>query len=148
MSLRLAYRHRLAIDIVLALVLASGIAWLLIDRGDTMEAPERALLHTAVRVHALAGLACVYVVGTLWFMHVRRAWRSQRNRVAGSLFFALMATLIATGYALGYLTGEGNHLAIARLHWIAGLVAACVYLVHRWRGPMTRPSDSPASAAP
>jgi hypothetical protein len=80
-------------------------------------------------------------VGTLWFMHVRRAWRSQRNRVAGSVFLALMATLIASGYALGYLTDERNHLVVARLHWISGLTAACVYLVHRWRGALTRPHD-------
>jgi cation transport ATPase len=146
MSLQLAYRHRVAVDIVLALVLASGIAWLLLDRGETMDTADRAVLHTVVRIHALAGLGCVYVVGTLWFMHVRRAWRSHRNRVVGSAFLALMAVLIASGYALGYLTDEGNHLVIARLHWIAGLAAACVYLAHRWRGVTTRPSDPAASA--
>ena len=148
MSLRLAYRHRLAVDLVLVLVLASGLAWLAIDRGDAMDAADRALLHATVRIHALAGLACIYVVGTLWFMHVRRAWRSHRNRLAGSTFLALMATLVASGYALGYLTDEGNHVGVARLHWIGGLVAASVYLVHRWRGSTTRPADPAPRPSP
>ena len=148
MSLRLAYRHRLAIDCVLALVLVSGIAWLVLDRGDAMDVPDRGLLHATVRVHALVGLACVYVVGTLWFMHVRRAWRSRRNRVAGSAFLGLMAALAASGYALGYLTDETDHVVVARVHWIVGVAAACIYVVHRWRGARSRPSDPAASMPP
>ncbi len=138
MSLRLGRRYRLAIDSVLVVVLVSGIAWLLLDRDDALDSGLRPWLRTAVRLHALAGLGCVYGVGTLWFIHVRRAWRSHRNRVAGITVFVLMTVLIATGYALGYLTDEGNHRLVARLHWIGGLLAALAYSVHRVRGAATR----------
>ena len=139
MSLRLAPRQRLSIDITLAVVFASGVAWLALDAGDAMSDTAREWLRNDVRVHALAGLACIWLVGTLWLVHIRRAWHNHRNRVLGSATFTLLVVLIATGYALGYLGGEAQRAWIARAHWILGLAGAVVYLAHRWRGPRTRP---------
>jgi cation transport ATPase len=137
-SLRLARRHRLAIDATLAALLVSGIAWLALDRDDAGDA-WRTVLHNDVRLHALAGLVIVYLVGTLWLLHIRRAWRSHRNRVAGVSTLSLMVLLVATGYALGYADAGASRAWIARAHWIGGLVAAAVYIAHRLRGAATRP---------
>src|SRR5579864_1298096 len=138
MSVRLGRRHRLAIDATLAVLLATGVAWLLLDRDDASDAAH-ALLRNDARVHAFAGLACVYLIGTLWLLHIRRAWRNRRNRTAGALTFGLTLSLVATGYALGYATGDVSHLLIARAHWIAGLACAAVYIAHRLLGPRSRP---------
>ncbi|MBS0319076.1 MAG: hypothetical protein JSR18_00920 [Proteobacteria bacterium] len=150
MSLRLARRHRLAVDCVLGAVLITGVAWLLLDGGDALDSERRLWLRNAVRLHALAALATVYLIGTLWFMHIRRAWRTHRNRVAGVATFVVLALLVATGYALDYLTGEAEHATMARMHWIAGLMAVAFYVVHRVRGAATRPADARAipAAAP
>lgn len=139
MSPRLARRHRITVDAVLALLAASGVAWLLLDRADALDPTPRWWLRQDVRVHALAGLAFVYLAGMLWLVHVRRAWHTRRNRVAGCVTFALLGLLTATGYALGYLVDEGSRTWVARFHWIAGLLALAVYVAHRFRGAATRP---------
>ena len=137
MSLRLARQHRWTIDIALGAVFISGIAWLWLDRDNAPDTWHTWLRQDA-RVHVLAGLAIVFLVGSLWFLHVRRAWRSHRNRVAGATTFALVTLLVATGYALGYLDGEASRVWIARVHWIGGVACAIAYVTHRMRGAATR----------
>jgi len=139
MSLRLSPRLRLTADIVLTTVAASGVAWLCLDRGEALDVAARGWLRQDVRLHAVAALATVYVAGMLWFLHVRRAWRSHRNRVAGVATLSLLAFLILSGYVLDYFTDETSHVVVARAHWLAGLVAVAAYLAHRWRGARTRP---------
>ncbi len=139
MSLRLARGHRRAVDAVLALVAASGVAWLLLDQGDALAAGPRWWLRQDVRVHALAALATLFVAGTLWLAHIRRAWRARRNRLAGSFVVALLGALAGSGYLLGYFGDERAHAVIARIHWLGGLAATLVYVLHRLRGPRTRP---------
>jgi hypothetical protein len=139
MSLRLSPRLRRAVDVVLAVVTVSGIAWLWLDRGEAVDVAARGWLRQDVRLHAIAALATVYVAGMLWFLHVRRAWRSHRNRLAGVATFTLLAFLVASGYVLDYFTDEGSHALVARAHWVAGLLAFAAYLAHRWRGARTRP---------
>jgi cation transport ATPase len=139
MSLRLTRRLRISVDVVLTLVSASGIAWLLLDRGEALDVAARGWLRQDVRLHAIAALATVYTAGMLWFLHVRRAWRSHRNRVAGIATFALIAFLVGSGYVLDYFTDETSHALIGRAHWLSGLVAVAAYLGHRWRGARTRP---------
>jgi cation transport ATPase len=138
MSLRLSRRLRLTVDIVLAVVTASGVAWLWLDRGDAVDVATRGLLRQDVRLHAIAAVATIYVAGMLWFLHVRRAWRSHRNRVAGVATLCLVAFLVLSGYVLDYFTDEASHGVVARAHWLAGLVAVAVYLAHRWHGARTR----------
>ena len=138
MSLRLAPRKRLAVDWTLGILLLTGLVWLATDRDDAGDA-VRAILRNDARLHAAAGLAIVYMAGTLWLAHVRRAWRSHRNRVAGTVTFALLALLVATGYALGYFGGEASRVWIARAHWIGGMACAVAYVAHRLRGAATRP---------
>lgn len=138
MSLRVPRRQRVAVDTVLSAVALSGVAWLLLDRPDALDAAPRWWLRQDVRLHALAGLAFVYVAGVLWLTHVRGAWRSQRNRVAGVATFALLLLLVASGYALGYFVDEGTRVLVARMHWVAGLAAVAAYIAHRLRGARTR----------
>jgi hypothetical protein len=138
MSLRLARQHRWTIDLALGAVLVSGIAWLCLDRDDLTDA-WRPLLRQDVRVHALSGVVVVFLAGTLWFLHMRRAWRSHRNRVAGGATFVLLALLVASGFALGYSGGGDQRVWIARAHWLGGFAGAVVYVLHRLRGASTRP---------
>jgi cation transport ATPase len=138
MSLRLSRRQRFAIDTALALVALSGVAWLLLERPDALDPAPRAWLRQDVRLHAFAGLAVVYAAGMLWLVHIRRAWRSHRNRVAGVTTLVLLAWLVLTGYALGYFTDDATHVLVARAHWIAGLAAIAIYVTHRLRGAQTR----------
>lgn len=142
-SLRLGWRHRIAVDATLAAVLATGVLWLALDPGDSAEAISvgaRRALKADAALHALAGLLALVALGTLWAVHIRRAWRSGRNRVAGSATFAILVGLAATGWALGYAGGAVAHDAIARAHWIGGIAGVAVYVTHRVRGPGTRPS--------
>lgn len=139
MSLRLSRRHRYAIDSVLALLLLSGLAWLGLDRGDALDVALGTWLRADTRVHAAAGLAIVFLVGTLWLVHLQPWWRSQRNRLPGALALAGLALMAVSGYALGYLVDEAGHAWMGRLHWIAGVAGAVCYVWHRVQGPRTRP---------
>lgn len=138
---RITPRHRRFVDATLATLLATGVLWLLLEPGDSAEAMSvaaRGAWRADVALHTLAGLAGLVALGTLWLVHIRRAWRSRRNRVAGTATLALFVALAVTGWALGYASLGMPHEAIARMHWIGGFVAAAVYLVHRWRGTRTR----------
>lgn len=141
-SLRLGRRHRIAVDAALATILVTGVLWLALDPGDSAEAISagaRRVLKTDAALHALAGLLSMVALGTLWSVHIRRAWRSGRNRVGGSATFAAFVAMAATGWALGYAGGAVPHDTIAHIHWIGGLVGTAVYLAHRLRGAGTRP---------
>jgi hypothetical protein len=138
MSLRLPRRQRVAVDTVLSLLVLSGIAWLLLDRPDALDPAPRWWLRQDVRLHALTALAFVYVAGMLWLVHVRRAWRSHRNRVAGVATFTFLLMLVVTGYALDYFVDDRSHAVVARAHWIAGLIGVVAYVAHRLRGARTR----------
>ncbi|HEY7902277.1 MAG TPA: hypothetical protein VIH36_02400 [Casimicrobiaceae bacterium] len=62
-----------------------------------------------------------------------------RVRADAAATFVLLALLVISGFAPGYLGGGDQRVWIARAHWAGGFAGAVLYILHRLRGPATRP---------
>ena len=99
----------------------------------------------ALKLHGLASMISLVVLGTLLPLHVRRGWHSRRNRTSGSGLLAVMLLLTLSGYALYYTSHESiRSLASFGHKWI-GLLLPVVISVHIWIGRRTSTSVPPTS---
>jgi hypothetical protein len=131
--------QRLGLYASLAVVAASGLAWLLVhfsaDTAENMTA--LAGQQWAVRLHVAAALWLLVLLGSLMPLHMRAAWRAGRNRWGGAGLSALMAVLTLTGYLLWY-APEGMARQWAEwLHWAVGCGVPAALVLHIWWGRRT-----------
>ena len=66
--------------------------------------------------------------------HIRRAIKAGRNLVTGWGMIAAMLALTASGFGLYYLAGESDRPAWSSVHWVVGLAAALLFVLHVLRG--------------
>lgn len=124
-----------------AVLLASGVAWLVVHYGRAADALPSPAEPWAMRLHGIAGFAALFLFGALAASHVPQGWRlSQRLRWAGQrgsgiALCALAASLALTGYLLYYFAPEGVRPALGWLHSGLGLVALLLVVLHRRRRP-------------
>ena len=124
---------------------ASGSAWLVFHYVLKVKSPfgpaENPLTHWWLAAHGLFAFASLWLFGLLWGQHIVGAWKSGRHRVTGSVLFAILAVLIATGYLLYYAGGDETQTITAVLHWGIGLAVPVPFLLHRFRkrGPRLPP---------
>jgi hypothetical protein len=130
-AFRVGSRRRRAIYAVFALLLLSGVAWLL--ARWLMDEPEAQApwLAYSMKLHGAAAWAATFLLGTLWSSHIRHAWVRRRNRLAGGLFAAGVFALIVSGYALYYINGELARGLAEWLHWIVGTALGFLFWIHR-----------------
>jgi hypothetical protein len=139
-NLRLECWHRRGVYLTLLLLVASGGAWLvaryfLRPVGQFGEAIHP-LEPWAMRLHGAGAMAMLFFLGSLMNSHIRRALKSNRNRISGWLMLLVMATLTVTGFGLYYLAREENRAVWSVVHWVAGLGVAGLTVAHvrigRW----------------
>ena len=144
--LRLTRRRRLALyGIGLGLWL-TGVLWLVFHYfmvQDTSFGPSpHPLEHWWLSLHGLFAFATLWMFGFLWSAHIVGGWKSQRRRISGSLLFAALVLLVASGYLLYYPPTEESLPLIALLHWILGLAAILPFLGHRFWQSAVRSSQA------
>jgi hypothetical protein len=121
---------------VLALLLGTGLAWLVLDQmpdsGDGFE-PSRAhpALPWLLAVHGTVAMAALLLAGALAALHVRPAWRTRRNRWSGIPALAAGALLIATAPLLYYAGSDAVRGWASDLHIAAGIALPMALLAHR-----------------
>lgn len=129
-------------------VFATGVLWLLFhyfvrvngEFGETAHPLEVWWL----RLHGLAAFGALLVVGSLLPIHVRTSWHQRRNLGFGIGMLGVAVLLIVTGYALYYFGGEELRPVISAVHWIVGLAAALVMVLHIRTGRASRPQTESA----
>jgi hypothetical protein len=89
-------------------------------------------------LHGGVAMATLMLLGALVPLHVRRAWRSGRNRMTGPIMIVVNAALIATAFGLYYAGSETLRPWISDLHIALGLALPAGLLVHVWLGRRTR----------
>jgi uncharacterized membrane protein YfcA len=143
--IRLGARHKRLAYATFALLWASGALWLLFHyflsvEGDFGPEPH-ALEKWWLRLHGLASMLALVVVGSIATNHVRLAWQRNRNRRTGLPMLLLTAWLAATGYALYYFSSDANAAWLPLLHWVVGLALPLALIIHilagRQRAPRT-----------
>jgi hypothetical protein len=120
-------------------LLVSGIVWLVVHYA--WGAGQGELPHPweawTMRVHALAALVAVFLLGALAASHVPHAWRSSwrrhldTQRRLGIALCTLGAALALTGYTLMYLVSESGRPALGWVHTALGAVMGAVLWVHQ-----------------
>lgn len=117
-----------------ALLLASGLAWLVLDTAFRVEGEFGLAKHPLqvwmLRVHGALAMAALVAFGGALSNHVRPFWSARRNRGAGIALLALMLGLTLTGYFLYYLGDEVWREGIATAHWIGGVLLAVALPLH------------------
>lgn len=133
---RMARPLRVTVYGVAALLWASGILWLVLHFGfaqhgefGTLPNPWEAAV---MRVHGLAAVAGVFLLGWIGGGHVLARWDSGRNRLSGVVLAASGVLLIASGYALYYATGVLHDAAALTHDWL-GVASLGAALAHWWR---------------
>lgn len=119
-----------------ALLWVSGALWLVLHFGFAQQSPFGPLPNpwepAVMRVHGLAAVGGVFLLGWMAGGHVLERWGSLRNRLSGLLLAACAALLAASGYALYYATGALHDAAVA-VHELLGVASIGIALAHWWR---------------
>jgi hypothetical protein len=133
-SLRLERWQRRSIYAVCAVLVISGLSWLLAhfglrgmgEYGETVSPLEP----WSMKVHGGAAMFALFFVGTLLNGHIRRALKARRNRGTGWPMIVVLCALTLTGYALYYIAGEGDRPVWSMIHWVIGLTLPFVVVLH------------------
>jgi len=134
--MRLERRFRIILYGIFAALFATGAAWLIANqlkdapRGELWQQISANLL----MAHGGAAMVALLLLGALGPVHVKRGWRTRRNRVTGALMVTLNSVLILTAFALYYLASESFRPWMSDIHLALGLGLPAFLLSHVWIG--------------
>ncbi len=130
-SVRLPAFQRWATYGTLAIVAASGVAWLTLH--DWLQWGWFAAEHRLLVVHGVAAALSLIVIGGLLPLHIRLAWRTRRNRMSGVGALAVMGLLGLSGLLLYYGDEEWRDM-VRWLHIGVGGLGIAAIPFHVWVG--------------
>ncbi|MYM31381.1 DUF4405 domain-containing protein [Duganella sp. CY15W] len=133
-NLRIERWHRRAIYISFAVLMLSGLAWLVThyflrpvgEFGETVHPAEP----LAMKLHGGAAMVVLFFLGSLMNAHIRRAIKAGRNQVTGWSMIVFMVMLVASGFGLYYLASDSNRMTWSLAHWITGLLGTGLFVLH------------------
>ena len=123
-----------------AVLVLTGAAWLLADwRKDPLD-PDlwQAVAASSLMLHGGAAMLTLLLLGALVPLHIRRGWRSGRNRLTGPTMITVNAVLIITAFGLYYAGSDTLRPWVSDLHIVIGLALPPALLAHVWLGRRTR----------
>jgi hypothetical protein len=116
----------------------SGVAWLLLHNFFQVQGefgpqtnPWEAWM---LRIHGAMMIAALLGTGSLLVVHVWRGWSYRSQRAVGLTLISVVAVLVASGYLLYYLTDDTWRSTTGLIHWIIGLAALPVFMLHYLQG--------------
>ena len=142
--MRLEWRFRWALYVVLVLLAASGAAWLVADRlkdAPDNDAAREVWQQTAawlLMIHGGFAMVALMMLGALIPVHAMRAWRARRNRLTGIAMAGVNAALIASGFGLSYFGSETLRPLASDVHIVIGFVLPLLIVVHVLTGMRSR----------
>lgn len=126
------------------LLWVTGTAWLLCHHFFRIEGEFGPEANPAepwlLRAHGAAMLAALLGAGSLLVVHVWRGWTYRGQRVLGGTLTAVMGALIISGYLLYYVTDDGVRSGASLTHWIIGILALPLFVLHYRQGKRIRES--------
>ena len=134
---RLARWQRVALYVSGALLVLTGVVWLAVHYGIGAGQLPHPLEAWSLRLHGLAAMAGLFVLGLLAAAHIPQGWRlSHRRRRAaqrrsGVLLCVGGVLLAASGYLLYYFAPETVRPALGWAHAIVGLATGALVASHR-----------------
>lgn len=134
--MRLDPGFRYALYAAFAVLTVTGSVWLFADWHKDPAGPElwQLLASNMLMLHGGAAMATLLLLGALIPLHVRRAWRTGRNRLTGPTMIGINAALIVTAFGLYYAGSDVLRPWISDLHLAVGFVLAPLLTLHVWLG--------------
>lgn len=133
-TVRFEVWHRRLIYAVFGAIFATGVLWLLFHTFVRVSTPfgegPHGLESWWLKLHGLAAMLGLLVLGSLIFTHVRYAWVLRKNIASGIVLLSSNVVLVATGYALYYFGAEQTRPMISLIHWGVGMALVLVMFVH------------------
>ncbi len=145
-SIRLSRRHEWIVYLVSAAVFGTGAGWAALhylaaspnEFGAATPAESWML-----KAHGGAAMATLLLLGTLWPLHIKFAWRAGRNLRTGLSLLSFFGFLVVTGYGLYYAGGERLRAWTSAAHLWVGLALPLILILHIWRGKKSRSGPRP-----
>jgi hypothetical protein len=136
---RLPRWQRIALDGGGLTLLLTGLAWLALHYGVGAGAGElpHPLEAWCLRLHGLAAMAGLFLLGALAAAHVPQGWRLSRRwhlagqRRTGLWLCGLAALLVLSGYLLYYFAPDDLRPALGWAHAGLGIAMTSLVLWHR-----------------
>ncbi|HTI72539.1 MAG TPA: hypothetical protein VMF06_21365 [Candidatus Limnocylindria bacterium] len=136
-GLQLSRRHRWTLYTFSVVLLVSGAIWAWAhyqDESGTADPLLRGIAPWLLKVHGLAAMGFVLLLGTLIPVHIRHSWHANKNRVNGVFFLTAVGLLTVSGYLLYYLGDETVRGYMSRVHLWLGLAAPLLLGWHIFLG--------------
>ncbi len=135
-------RRRLAIYFIGLGVWLSGGLWLIFhyfvkvtdEFGFENISPFE---HWWLVIHALFAFFAIWMFGVLWVGHIKVGWHAKAQRWTGGSLFGVFTLLTLTGFGLYYIGNADIRSWTSLVHWIVGLAALAVFLLHN-PSPLSR----------
>jgi Fe2+ transport system protein FeoA len=140
--------QRRATDLSGSVLLGSGLAWLVLHYAVAGELPHP-LEPWSLRLHGLAGMAALFMLGVLAAAHIPRGLRLRglAQRRSGLILCSLAGSLVASAWLLYYFAPDNVRPALGSAHSAAGAAMAVALVVHRRAAPKGQPVAHPAMTA-
>lgn len=123
-----------SVYVTLGALIATGIAWLLLDwfvRVNGEFGPEHhPAEHWALIAHGVAAYAFLIVGGAMIPVHITLGWNTRRNLKSGLTLAGTCLVLAVTALGLYYLGDEISRNWVSIVHWVVGLIVIPALLVH------------------
>jgi len=118
----------------------TGAGWLVADWQKDISGDEiwQQAIAYLLMVHGGAAMVTLLLLGALVPLHLRRGWRSRKNRVSGSVMVTFNAVLIMTAFGLYYLGSETLRPWMSWMHIAAGVCLSLSFPVHILMGRRER----------
>jgi hypothetical protein len=135
---RLPHWQEWTVYVSFGMLIATGIAWLLLEHfvriaGEFGPEPHPAQRWTLV-AHGLVAYGFLIVAGTMVPVHIIAGWNTRRNLKSGLTFAGTLLLLAVTALGLYYLGDDSVRGQVSLIHWVAGLVALPLLLIHALKG--------------
>lgn len=139
-SIRFSRAQRTVFYAIFGLLFVTGLVWQGLDSFcDTSHDAIAAAKSLQLKIHGVAGMAALVLIGMILSNHIRQAWPTHRNRPNGISLLGAVAILVVTGYALYYAGGEALRRWSGWIHLAVGLLLPFLILFHVIFGRRSRP---------
>jgi hypothetical protein len=130
--LRLNPRFRWMVYVAFAVLVLTGIGWLIADqRKDTVNAELwQGVAALLLMLHGGGAMLTLLLLGALVPLHVQRAWRGRKNRATGATMVALNVLLVVTAFGLYYAGSDVVRPWISDLHIVVGTILPALFAIH------------------
>lgn len=131
-----------AVYLSFGLLLATGLAWLVLDHWVRVAGefgPEHhPAEHWMLIFHAVGAYAFLVIVGAMIPVHIPLGWNQRRNRLSGVTLVGILALLGLTALGLYYIGEDTLRASTSLVHWVVGIVAVPGLLLHVTRNRTRR----------